>query len=332
MKGTIYNHSNSTLHDPIMQKTSTISERKSNASQILEYARLAAATARDLAEAPRIPFLQTAAGASLLVLDEIKTMKMNQGAVLRIAKLIQELLYVIINLCVVEEGVLPVKVLEPIGNFAEYNQSLKSAHVLIPATRTLQAMRTSLRFQQELGKLKRFIRQHEISGQLREYEAELQTILDDLKMKDGVHVAAQLVEFELDAQQRHKELMSLLAARNDASSSEYSASFRGSFLHHSNSSSVFSVLPPVPKIFHGRHSELEQIVTTVQVVPSHMVILGPGGMGKTTLAIATLHHPEVISKYERRYFISCESAFQKAAFDYHHELFCPMRTCLTGPG
>jgi DNA replication protein DnaC len=50
------------------------------------------------------------------------------------------------------------------------------------------------------------------------------------------------------------------------------------------------------------------IVTTMQIQPAYLAILGPGGMGKTTLAIATLHHPEIISKYDQRHFISCESA------------------------
>jgi hypothetical protein len=30
-------------------------------------------------------------------------------------------------------------------------------------------------------------------------------------------------------------------------------------------------------------------------------------MGKTTLAMAALHHPKVTNKYQIRYFISCES-------------------------
>ncbi|KAF8217702.1 P-loop containing nucleoside triphosphate hydrolase protein, partial [Mycena galopus ATCC 62051] len=67
--------------------------------------------------------------------------------------------------------------------------------------------------------------------------------------------------------------------------------------------------PPLPKFFHGRESELAQIVKTLQKQPAHLAILGPGGMGKTTLAVAALHHPDIISKYEQRHFISCESAF-----------------------
>ncbi|KAJ7488857.1 P-loop containing nucleoside triphosphate hydrolase protein [Mycena latifolia] len=277
-----------------MQTSSAPSTRKGNSSQIIEYAALAAETARDLAEASRIPFLHTAAGASLLVLDEIQTMKRSQGMLLRITELIHQLLCVVIHICITEEGVLLVKTLGHLGQFAE----------------TLQNILTSLQFQQELGKIKRFIRQHEIEQQLRVYEGELQIILENLKMRNGIAMATALVEFELDAQQRHQELMSLIATENDGNLTEYSASF----IHQSNSSSVFSLLPPVPKIFHGRDSELAHTMTNIHVAPAHVAILGSGGMGKTTLAAAALHHPEVISKYERRYFISCESAFEKGQF------------------
>ncbi|KAJ7513033.1 hypothetical protein B0H11DRAFT_1698077, partial [Mycena galericulata] len=36
--------------------------------------------------------------------------------------------------------------------------------------------------------------------------------------------------------------------------------------------------------------------------------IGPGGIGKTSLATAALHHPNVSAKYVHRHFISCESA------------------------
>ncbi|KAJ7339811.1 P-loop containing nucleoside triphosphate hydrolase protein, partial [Mycena albidolilacea] len=67
-------------------------------------------------------------------------------------------------------------------------------------------------------------------------------------------------------------------------------------------------LPPFPKIFHGRESELEDLVGSLLRDPARVAVLGPGGMGKTTLAMAALHHPKVASRYPSRYFISCESA------------------------
>ncbi|KAJ7695053.1 P-loop containing nucleoside triphosphate hydrolase protein [Mycena rosella] len=83
---------------------------------------------------------------------------------------------------------------------------------------------------------------------------------------------------------------------------------RESFSKLSNSSSTLSVLPASPKIFHGREAELQDIVATLLANPARATILGTGGMGKTTLAVAALHHPDVMDKYTQCYFVSCESA------------------------
>jgi hypothetical protein len=75
-----------------------------------------------------------------------------------------------------------------------------------------------------------------------------------------------------------------------------------------HSSGSLSLLPASPKIFHGRDSELKDLIDSLLSDPARVAILGPGGMGKTTLAIAALHHPEIMEKYNLRHFISCESA------------------------
>jgi Cdc6-like AAA superfamily ATPase len=79
-----------------------------------------------------------------------------------------------------------------------------------------------------------------------------------------------------------------------------------SFVRHSSGS--LSLLPASPKIFHGRESEFEVLVNTLLAAPARVAILGPGGMGKTTLAMAALHDPKVANKYPTCYFISCDSA------------------------
>ncbi|KAJ6596189.1 P-loop containing nucleoside triphosphate hydrolase protein, partial [Mycena vulgaris] len=66
-------------------------------------------------------------------------------------------------------------------------------------------------------------------------------------------------------------------------------------------------LPSIPKIFHGRESELQDVVNILIQDSAHIAILGTGGMGKTSLATAALHDIQVETKYSRRYFIACHS-------------------------
>jgi hypothetical protein len=74
------------------------------------------------------------------------------------------------------------------------------------------------------------------------------------------------------------------------------------------SSKSLSMLPGKPKIFHGRDSELAEIIQMLSETSARIAILGPGGMGKTSLAKAALHHPEITAKYEHRLFVPCHSA------------------------
>ncbi|KAJ7255671.1 P-loop containing nucleoside triphosphate hydrolase protein, partial [Mycena rebaudengoi] len=67
-------------------------------------------------------------------------------------------------------------------------------------------------------------------------------------------------------------------------------------------------LPAIPKIFHGRQSELEDVVNILIQESAHVAILGAGGMGKTSLATAALHNPQVEAKYSHRYFVPCHSS------------------------
>lgn len=74
------------------------------------------------------------------------------------------------------------------------------------------------------------------------------------------------------------------------------------------SSESFSMLPSRPKIFHGRESELKEIVNALNARCPRIAVLGPGGIGKTSLARAALHHPNIIAKYEHQFFVACDSA------------------------
>ncbi|KAJ6480971.1 P-loop containing nucleoside triphosphate hydrolase protein, partial [Mycena sanguinolenta] len=68
-------------------------------------------------------------------------------------------------------------------------------------------------------------------------------------------------------------------------------------------------LPSKPKIFHGRETELGDIMRMLLDQQSpRIAILGGGGMGKTSLARAALHHPDTVTRFEERFFVSAEPA------------------------
>jgi AAA+ superfamily predicted ATPase len=72
------------------------------------------------------------------------------------------------------------------------------------------------------------------------------------------------------------------------------------------------MLPSAPKIFHGRESELAAILKLFSLGSPIIAILGPGGIGKTSLARAVIHHEEITTRYEQhRHFIACDSAATK---------------------
>ncbi|KAJ6549147.1 P-loop containing nucleoside triphosphate hydrolase protein, partial [Mycena vulgaris] len=70
--------------------------------------------------------------------------------------------------------------------------------------------------------------------------------------------------------------------------------------------------PASPQIFYGRESELQEIVSTLKQDFARIAILGTGGMGKTSLAIAALQHSDIAGKFANRFFIPCHSTATRA--------------------
>ncbi|KAF7330017.1 AAA domain-containing protein [Mycena kentingensis (nom. inval.)] len=106
------------------------------------------------------------------------------------------------------------------------------------------------------------------------------------------------------------EYANLLAARL-SSSTLYSNSSRAS--------SGLSLLPGSPKVFHGRDLELEQIVTCILTkAKARIAILGPGGVGKSSLALAALYDARVVHRFgSGRHFVSCEAGDIVSALGNH---------------
>jgi hypothetical protein len=69
------------------------------------------------------------------------------------------------------------------------------------------------------------------------------------------------------------------------------------------------MLPSEPKIFHGRNTELSDILQLFSQGTPRIAILGAGGMGESSLARAVIHHTEITERYnQHRFFVACDSA------------------------
>ncbi|KAJ7031202.1 hypothetical protein C8F04DRAFT_960650 [Mycena alexandri] len=72
------------------------------------------------------------------------------------------------------------------------------------------------------------------------------------------------------------------------------------------------MLPAEPKIFHGRESEVADILKQFSQGTPRIAILCAGDMGKTSLAGTVLHHEEIITRYQgNRFFVACDTASSK---------------------
>ncbi|TDL20579.1 hypothetical protein BD410DRAFT_772551 [Rickenella mellea] len=73
--------------------------------------------------------------------------------------------------------------------------------------------------------------------------------------------------------------------------------------------SEFLFTPPVyPECFYGRDDFVDTAVNLILThFPAKLAILGPGGIGKTTVAAAIFHNKQIVDKFaECRAFVSCE--------------------------
>ncbi|KAJ7838257.1 hypothetical protein B0H13DRAFT_2367628 [Mycena leptocephala] len=255
--------------------------------EILAYTAVVANALQDVATATQIPFLDSVSTLSLSVIPIVQHTKFQKDRCLRMLEEIHRMLCTLTSLCIHSEDIRSPEMLNHIAQYAI----------------TLQKFHSCLVSQRELGTIKRLFKQSEITAQLDACEGELRRASEMFMLKYGVGIVGALLELNIDTERRHQELLELISSCSQSNDTGHS--IRSSW---NTSTSSLSLLPASPQIFHGRESELRDLVDTLLADAARVAILGPGGIGKTTLAMAALHHSTIMDKYYLRHFISCESA------------------------
>ncbi|KAJ7464101.1 hypothetical protein FB451DRAFT_1179941 [Mycena latifolia] len=172
---------------------------------------------------------------------------------------------------------------------------------------TLHKINTFAEAHQEKNKIKHFFHQSEVNTLLKDCHSGLALALEVFKVDTGFTMLDSIDKMKHKTDKMHQQLLELIATLSDDTIS-YRSSIYQKPTSSQNSSESFSMLPAKPKIFHGREYELNEIIKILAQESPRIAILGGGGMGKTTLARAVLHHPETSTRFENRFFVTAESA------------------------
>ncbi|KAJ7246446.1 hypothetical protein C8J57DRAFT_1241496 [Mycena rebaudengoi] len=260
---------------------------------LIEYTTLAATTAQAIGTSAQVPFLPSTAALTLAILKCAQSVRSNRDECAQLLEQIHEILCLIVKLYSTSEinGVLSPALLYDIAQFTE----------------TLQKVLTFLSGKQGIGKLKQLFKKLDTARTLTVCRQELNTLLHKFKIQAIGSIMSEIAQVRQDAKQQHEELVFLLQSHPSLTNSDVS-SMTETLSSFGLSSGSLSLLPVTPKIFYGRDLELKSAVNILIQDSARIAILGMGGMGKTNLATAALHDPQVETKYSYRYFVPCHSS------------------------
>ncbi|KAJ6591301.1 hypothetical protein DFH09DRAFT_1420450 [Mycena vulgaris] len=257
---------------------------KTRVSTVVAQGKMAAELLRTVSEAVNAPYLRPIAGAAVLLMDTVMVVRKNKEECLRMAEQVGVIIMALANICNNAEGELTSSILSYISTFSD----------------TLQQVLAFARRQVDKSLIKRVVRHLEDSSLLSECQSALDRAVELFKLQCEVITISSLAQFQAESSRKNSELRTLLMATESSSTLS---------TLHSRLSDI-SLLPGSPQIFRGRDTELQHIVSDLlHEVASRIAILGTGGVGKSSLSLAALYHPDVAAKFRsERHFISCESA------------------------
>ncbi|KAF7339021.1 hypothetical protein MVEN_01978300 [Mycena venus] len=225
------------------------------------------------------------------LITRLQNVKKNKRECIQLMEDIHQVLFAIINLHIESDtpGHVPPVMFGHIGKFTEI----------------MYKIHTFLEAQQDGNRIRNFFRQGELNTLLKDCWDGLR---DAKTIQSGPNLLMDVGTMQKTAAKMHIELLEIISSLSDGTTSDTASCMHPTLNGFQMSSKSFSMLPSKPKIFHGRELELNSIVKLLHEDSARIAILGAGGMGKTSLARAALHHTDMATQYKHILFIPCDSA------------------------
>ncbi|KAL5504333.1 hypothetical protein ACEPAH_8407 [Sanghuangporus vaninii] len=256
-----------------------------------------------LGEASNIPYLKGAASIILLIVEYVEGTSSNREECSRIIKRVSQLCQAVERKTMKVVGVTP-------GELED---------------EAVRLGKTFLNVQQEMEQLsnrkghylRRVLQMDKDREIIKRCDAELEDALKLFAVESFIDIRTWLAGFE----QRMAQILERTAATSEVLERDNQRVQRG--IKVSERPAVSSALgtsgeyrtrpvalPSPPEIFFGREDDLKQLVrATSSPKAARIAVLGPGGVGKTSLTHKLLHHKDVKKRYEgNRFFVPCDSA------------------------
>ncbi|KAJ7047891.1 hypothetical protein C8F04DRAFT_986248 [Mycena alexandri] len=245
-------------------------------------------------EASNIPYLKGIAGIILLVSNSVKGTEENRVSCTRLAQMVFELASV------------AARHLEENGDSHRFSLGIQG--LTRAFARILQALQTCTR----RSYARRFIESVNDANLLAECEKELQQCLNIFQIRS--HISTSVAFKRKDtADEVFKDQVSDVLLPVKALLAEAVPEIHDTLEVPEVSDEAVGI-PAMPQIFYGRDSELSELVHLFsQSQQAHAVLMGQGGAGKSSLALALMHRPEMQQNFRhRRFFVNCNSAKRSA--------------------
>ncbi|KAJ7153424.1 hypothetical protein C8R43DRAFT_1106678 [Mycena crocata] len=274
-------------HDPLSRTLTMPETFKDMPTPFIHRASVAASTLKKLCENMPFPYVKVVAGVSLLILETVQTVRRNRDQCIALVEQIDVLLCIVIDLGFASAPGFN-------GEICRNATEDRGLHAKPARHGPSEALFQTAGQYNSAGGVQPGLRQ----------------ALDTFSLKTSLAVIGDIVKMRDDTEHKHQELLKLIAEpslSDQSSDSSFISSAAASSLK-SSLSSLSVLLPSAPQIFHGREPELQELIALLLQDSARVAILGPGGIGKTSLAKSMLHDPDITAKYHDRWFVSCDSA------------------------